>query len=135
MLLRLKRRRARLLLLLILVERLLGITVVAVDVVARANSGVLVRRAVRVVVAFVALSEGVPVVGLVVAGVELVNAVVVWHGRLRWGDGKSDESGSVMLHYVRLFVREPPLLLLPVRLRARRGRGTDPYVFCPTSAP
>ena len=42
MLLTLKRRWARLLLLLILVERILGAAVVGVDVVARVNSGILV---------------------------------------------------------------------------------------------
>ena len=77
MLLRLKRRRARLLLLLILVERLLGAAVVVIDVVPRVDSGIRVRRAVRVVVAVVAPTVGVPVVGLVVAGVGLVDAVVV----------------------------------------------------------
>ena len=97
MLLRLERRRARLLLLLIFVKRLLGAAVV-VDVVSRVEFGVLVRRAVRVIVAIVALSIGVPVVELVVVGVELVDAVLVLRGRLRWGDGVSDKSGAVMLH-------------------------------------
>ena len=105
-----------------------------VDVIASIGSGVLVRRAVRVVVSFVALAVGVRVVELVVAGVELVNAVVVWRDCLQWGDGVSDESSAVMLHYVRLSVRGPPLLLLAVRLRARAGRGTAPYVSSATSA-
>ena len=34
----------------------------------------------------VALAVGVPVVELAVAGVELVDAVVVWGGCLRWGE-------------------------------------------------
>ena len=135
MLLRLKRRRERLLLLLILVKRLLATAVVVVDVVPRVDSGVLVRRAVRVVVAVVALTVGVPVVELVVAGVELVDAVVVWRGRFRWGDGRSYESGAVMLHYVHLSVRGPPRLLLAVRVRVRGGRGTAPHITSPISAP
>ena len=56
MLLRLKRRRARLLLLLILVERLLGAGVVVVDINPRVDSGILVQRTVRVVVAVAALT-------------------------------------------------------------------------------
>ena len=135
MLLRLKRRRARLLLLLILIERLLGAAVVVIDVVPRVDSGIRVRRAVRVVIAVVALTVGVSVVELVVAGVELVDAVVVWRDRFRLSDGMIYESGAVMLHYVHLFVREPPRLLLAVRLRARRGRGTAPHVTSPISAP
>ena len=121
MLLRLERRRARLLLLLILVERLLGAAVVVLDVVSRVEFGVLVRRAVRVVVAVVALAVGVPVVELVVVDVELVDAVVVWRGRLRWGNEVSDKSGAVMLYYVCLSMRGPPWLLLVIRLRARGG--------------
>ena len=135
MLLRLERRRARLLLLPILVKRLLGAVVVMVDVVSRVEFGVLVRRAGRVVVAIVALALGVPVVELVVVGVELVDAVLVWRGRLRWGDGVSDKSGAVMLHYVYLSMRGPSRLLLAVRLRARGGRRPEPYVTSPISAP
>ena len=135
MLLRLKRRRARLLLLLILVKRLLEAAVVVVDVVARVDPGVLVRRAVRVVVAIITFTVEVPGVEQVVTGVELVDTVVVWQSRLRWGDGVSDESDAVMLHYVRLSVRRPPLLLLAVRFRARGGRRTAPHVTFPTSAP
>ena len=135
MLLRLKRRRARLLLLLILVERLLGAGVVVVDINPRVDSGILVQRTVRVVVAVVALTVGVPVVKLVVAGVELVDAVVVWRGRFQWMDEVSYESGAVMLHYVHLSMRRSPWLLLAVRLRARGGRGTAPHVTSPISAP
>ena len=82
MLLRLKRRRAWLLLLLILVERLLGAAVVAVGIVSRINSGVFVRRAVKVVVAGVAFAVGVPVVELVVVNIKLVDGVgaVVYGG-------------------------------------------------------
>ena len=58
MLLRLKWWWARLLLLLILIERLLGAVCVVADVVSRVNSGVPVRRAIRVVVAVVALAVG-----------------------------------------------------------------------------
>ena len=105
-----------------------------VDVVVSIGSGVLVRRGVRVVVSFVALAVGVRIVELVVAGVELVNAVVVWRDCLQWGDEVSDERGTVMLHYVRLSARGPPLLLLAVRLRAREGRGTAFYVISATSA-
>ena len=135
MLLRLKRRRARLLLLPIQVERLLEAAVVVVDVAPRVDSGILVRRAVRVVVAVVALTVGVPVVELVVAGVELVDAVVVWRGRFRWGDEVSYQSGAVMLDYIHLSVRGPPRLLLAVRLRVRGGRATAPHVTSPISAP
>ena len=136
MLLRLKQRRARLLLLLIFVERLLGaVVVVVVDVFARVDSDVFVRWTVRVVVAVVILAAEVPVVDLVVADVELVDAVVVWCDRFRWDDGVSDESSAAMLHYARLSVRGPPLLLLAVRLRVRGGRGTAPLVTSPTSAP
>ena len=132
MLLRLKPRRKQLLLLLILVERLLGAAVAVVDVVANIDSGVLVRRAVRVVVSVVTLAVGVRVVELVVAGVELVNAVVVWRDRLQWGDAVSDESGAVMLHYVHLSVRGPPLLLLGVGLWAR-GAEAAPHFTSATS--
>ena len=90
MFLGLKRRRARLLLLLTLVERLLGTAVVIVDVFGRVDYGVLVRQVVRVVVVVAALAVGVPVVELVVAGVELVDAVVAWRGHLRRGDRVSD---------------------------------------------
>ena len=68
MLLRMEWKRARLLFLLILVERLLGAAVVAIDVVSCVESCVLVRWAVRVVVAVVALAVGVAVVELVVTG-------------------------------------------------------------------
>ena len=68
MLLRMEWQRARLLLLLIVVERLLGAAVVATYVVSCVKSGVLVRWAVRVV-AVVAFAVGVPVVELVVTGV------------------------------------------------------------------
>ena len=64
-------------------ERLPEAAVVLIDVGARVNSGVLVRWAVRVVAAVVALAVGVPVVELVVVGDKQVDAVVVWHGRLR----------------------------------------------------
>ena len=126
MLLRMEWQRARLLLSLILVEKLLRAAVVVTDVVSCVV--VLVRWAVRVVVAVVALAVGVPVVELVVTGVELVDVVVVW------GDEVSDESGAVMLHFVRLSVRRSLPLLLTVRLRARRGeRNRD--VTSTTSVP
>ena len=86
-------------------------------------------------VAVVVLILGVPVVELVMARIELVDAIVVCRGRLRWGDGVSDDSGAVMLHYVRLSVRGSPLLLLGVRLRTRGGRGNAPHITSPTSAP
>ena len=113
-LLMLEWQRARLLLSLIFVERLLETAVVVADVVSCVESGILVRGELRVVVAVVALAVGVSVVELVVAGVELVDAVVVWCGCLRLGDEVSDESGAVMLHYVHLSMREPSLLPLTV---------------------
>ena len=115
MLLRMGWQRARLLLSLILVEKFLRAAVVVTDVVSCVEFVVLVRWAVRVVVDVVALAVGVPVVELVVTGVELVDVVVVW------GDEVSDESGAVMLHFVRLSARRSLPLLLTVRLRARRG--------------
>ena len=128
MLLRMEWQRARLLLSLILVEKLLRAAVVVTDVVSCVEFVVLVRWAVRVVVAVVALAVGVPVVELVVTGVELVDVVVVW------GDEVSDESGAVMLHFVRLSARRSLPLLLTIRLRARRGeRNRD--VTSTTSVP
>ena len=135
MLLRLERRRTRLLLLLILVKRLLGAAVVVVDVVSRVEFGDLVWRAARVVVAVVALTVRVPVVELVVVGVELVDAAVVWRGRLRWSDEVSDKSGAAMLHYVYLSMRGSPRLLPAVRLRARGVRRPAPHVTSTISAP
>ena len=128
MLLRMGWQRARLLLSLILVETFLRATVVVTDVVSCVEFVVLVRWAVRVVVDVVALAVGVPVVELVVTGVELVDVVVVW------GDEVSDESGAVMLHFVRLSARRSLPLLLTVRLRARRGdRNRD--ITSTTSVP
>ena len=128
MLLRMEWQRARLLLSLILVEKLLRAAVVVTDVVSCVEFVVLVRWAVRVVVAVVALAVGVPVVELVVTGVELVDVVVVW------GDEVSDESSAVMLHFVRLSARRSLPLLLTIRLRARRGeRNRD--VTSTTSVP
>ena len=77
----------------------------------------------------------VPVGELVVAGVGLVDAVVVWRGLLRWGDGVGDKGDAVMLYYIRLSVGGPLMLLLAVRLRASGGRGTAPHVTSPTSDP
>ena len=128
MLLRMEWQRARLLLLLVLVEKLLRAAVVVTDVVSCIEFGVLVRWAVRVVVAVVALTVGVPVVELVVTGVELVDVVVVW------GDEVSDESGAVMLHFIRLSARGSLPLLLTVRLRARGG-GRNCDVTSTTSVP
>ena len=128
MLLRMEWQRARLLLSLILVEKLLRAAVVVTDVVSCVEFVVLVRWALRVVVAVVALAVGVPVVELVVTGVELVDVVVVW------GDEVSDESSAVMLHFVRLSARRSLPLLLTIRLRARRGeRNRD--VTSTTSVP